>query len=69
MPSLLTARDAAKLLGVSERTAQRRAQEAAKRGDEGVTRYGNYWAADEAWWREHLKPKRPGRPPKHRTVG
>jgi hypothetical protein len=68
MPSLLTARDAAKLLGVSERTAQRRAQEAARRGDEGVTRYGNYWAATEAWWREQLKRKPAGRPPKHRSA-
>jgi hypothetical protein len=69
MPSLLTAREAAKLLGRSERMAQRRAKEAASRGDGEVVRIGQSWVAAEAWWREHLKPRPRGRPPQRPTTG
>lgn len=62
-PPYLTAREAARLLGQTERMAQRRAQEAFERGDTDVVRIGQAWAATEAWWREHLKPKPRGRPP------
>jgi hypothetical protein len=66
MPSLLTAWDAAKLLGVSESTTQRRAREAAKRGDAGVHNVGGHWAATEERWREHVKLRPAGRPRRHR---
>ncbi|HEX8036553.1 MAG TPA: hypothetical protein VF510_22035 [Ktedonobacterales bacterium] len=62
MPSFLTARQAAKLLGKAERTASRRAREAAQQGDPQVIRIGQAWAAPEAWWREHLVPRQRGRP-------
>lgn len=64
MPSYLTARQAAKLLGKTPRMAARRAQEAAEQGDPAVIRIGQAWAAPESWWREHLKPKPMGRPRK-----
>lgn len=60
----LTAQQAAHLLGATARMAQRRAREAAERGDPEVLRVGRYWVAPEAWWREHLKPKPLGRPRK-----
>jgi hypothetical protein len=62
MPSYLTARQAAKLLGSAPRTASRRAKEAAERGDPMVIRLGRAWGAPESWWREHLKPKPMGHP-------
>lgn len=65
MPAYLTARQAAQLLGSSPATAQRRAREAAERGDPQVMRIGKAWAAPEAWWREHLQPKPMGRPRTH----
>jgi len=62
MPSFLTARQAAHLLGKAERTASRRAREAAQQGDPQVIRIGQAWAAPEAWWRAHLVPRPRGRP-------
>jgi hypothetical protein len=62
MPAYLTARQAAKLLGRTPHMAARRAKEAAERGDPEVIKVGGSWAAPEAWWREHLKPKPMGRP-------
>lgn len=64
MSALLTARQAAKLFGVVPRTAQRRAQEAALRGDPEVVRIGQAWTATEAWWRAQLQPRSTGRPRK-----
>jgi tetratricopeptide (TPR) repeat protein len=60
----LTGKQAARLLGASPRTAQRRAQEAAARGDRQVRRIGYYWVAPKSWWRSHLAPKPMGRPRK-----
>ena len=65
MPSFLTSRQAALLLGTTARMAARRAKEAAEQGDPDVIRIGQAWAAPELWWREHLKPKPRGRPPQH----
>ena len=60
----LSARQAAKLLGRTPRMAARRAKEAAEQGDPNVFRLGRTWLAPESWWREHLKPKPMGRPPR-----
>ena len=65
MPSYLTARQAAKLLGSTPRTASRRAKEAAEKGDPTVIRLGRAWGAPESWWREQLKPKPMGPPRRH----
>ena len=65
MPAYLTARQAAKLLGRTPSMASRRAKEAAERGDPAVIKVGRAWAAPEAWWREHVKPKPMGRPRLH----
>jgi hypothetical protein len=62
MPSFLTSRQAAKLLGRTPKMAARRAKEAADQGDPNVIRIGQAWAAPEPWWVEHLKPKPRGRP-------
>ena len=48
---LLDATSAARILGVSERTARDRARRAHASGDDGVSRVGDRWIADEAWWR------------------
>lgn len=60
----LTGKQAAHLLDASPRTAQRRAQEAAARGDQHVLRIGYSWVAPESWWRRQLAPKPMGRPRK-----
>jgi hypothetical protein len=62
--ALLSAREAARLLGVSHDTTTRRAKAAIARGDPRVKRIGNQFAADEAFWREVIHPPLSrGRPP------
>lgn len=50
-PPLLTARQAAQLLEISERTLQYRAARVWERGDRTVQKIGHAWLAPEAWWR------------------
>lgn len=62
MSVLLTALQAAQLLGKAPRTASRRAREAYAAGDPEVIRIGQAWAAPEDWWRTHLEARPRGRP-------
>ena len=63
---LLSAREAALLLGVNPRTAQLRARRALLRGDPAVRVIAGAYCAPEAWWEKVLlsEPIKPGRPPK-----
>lgn len=64
VPTLWSARQAAKRLGVGEHTARRRAARAAARGDANVMRVTQGWYASEDWWRDEFTrhPVRRGRP-------
>lgn len=62
--ALLSAREAAELLGVSHDTTTRRAKDALTRGDTRVQMVGNQFVADESFWREVIPgPVSRGRPP------
>ncbi len=62
MLACLAPRQAAYLLGVATRTAQRRAQEAGAQGDHEVMRIGRTWTATGTWRRAHRTLKLAGRP-------
>jgi hypothetical protein len=60
---LLSAREAALLLGVNPRTAQLRARRALARGDQWVHWIAGAYCAPTWWWRDLLSgPIEPGRP-------
>jgi hypothetical protein len=63
MSRLLTAKDAAILLGRPElaRTLARRAEEAWTNQDEHVQRIGDRWGAELEWWQSVARLRPPGR--------
>jgi len=60
---LVSAREAALLLGVNPRTAQLRARRALARGDQWVHWIAGAYCAPMGWWKDLLAgPIEPGRP-------
>ena len=63
---ILSAREAALMLGVNPRTAQLRARRALNRGDQLVHWIAGAYCAPLWWWKELLAgPIEPGRPRTH----
>jgi hypothetical protein len=63
---ILSAREAALMLGVNPRTAQLRARRALTRGDQWVRWIAGAYCAPLWWWKDLLAgPIEPGRPRAH----